>query len=62
VDAVLLTGGLAHLAPVVDGLRRRLAFLGPVEVFPGEDECRALAEGALRVLAGDEPARTYPTP
>jgi butyrate kinase len=60
VDAILLTGGLAHLAPVVDGLRRRLAFLGPVEVFPGEDECRALAEGALRVLAGEEEARTYP--
>jgi butyrate kinase len=59
VDAVLLTGGLAHLAAVVEPLRRRVAFVGPVVVLPGEDELRALAEGALRVLRGEEPALRY---
>ena len=59
VDAVLLTGGLAHLAPVVDAIRPRVAFVAPLHVWPGEDELRALAEGALRVLRGDEPAQRY---
>ncbi|ACL63418.1 butyrate kinase [Anaeromyxobacter dehalogenans 2CP-1] len=59
VDAIVLTGGLAHLAPVVEGVRRRVAWIAPVEIHPGEDELRALAEGALRVLAGEEPARRY---
>ena len=56
VDAVLLTGGMAHLPLVVEGVRRRVAFVAPVHVFPGEDELRALAEGALRVLRGEEGA------
>jgi butyrate kinase len=59
VDAVILTGGLAHLARIVEAVRRRVAFVAPVEVVPGEDELRALAEGALRVLRGEEPARSY---
>jgi butyrate kinase len=59
VDAVLLTGGLAHLQEVVEPIRRRVAFVAPVVVIPGEDEARALAEGALRVLRGEEPALRY---
>jgi butyrate kinase len=59
VDAVLLTGGLAHLPEVVEAIRRRVAFVAPVVVLPGEDELRALAEGALRVLRGEESALRY---
>jgi butyrate kinase len=59
VDAVLLTGGLCHLAPFADEVRRRVAFIAPVATFPGEDELLALAEGAQRVLSGEEPARAY---
>jgi butyrate kinase len=59
VDAVILTGGMAHLPEIVEGVRRRVAWIAPVEVLPGEDELRALAEGALRVLRGEEPARSY---
>jgi butyrate kinase len=36
-----------------------VAFLAPVVVLAGEDELLALAEGALRVLSGEEPARCY---
>lgn len=60
VDGVLLTGGLCHLAPFVERVRRRVAFIAPVSLFPGEDELLALAEGALRVVRGEEPARAYP--
>lgn len=59
VDAVILTGGMAHQAGVVDPIRRRVAWIAPVAVLPGEDEMGALAEGALRVLSGEETAREY---
>jgi butyrate kinase len=60
LDALLVTGGMAHLPAIVEPLRRRVAFLAPVVVYPGEDELLALAEGALRVLDGEERARSYP--
>ncbi len=56
VDAVLLTGGMMRAQRVSDELRRRLDWIAPVAVFPGEDELRALAEGALRVLRREERA------
>ncbi len=59
VDAILITGGMAHLPEVVDPVVRRVAWIAPVKTYPGEDELRALAEGALRVLAGAEPALVY---
>jgi butyrate kinase len=59
LDAVLLTGGMAHAQAIVEAIRRRVTWIGPVLAYPGEDELRALAEGALRVLAGEEPALCY---
>ena len=34
-------------------------FLGPVKIFAGEMEMEALAEGAYRVLSGEEEAQSY---
>ncbi|MGD0694265.1 MAG: butyrate kinase [Terriglobia bacterium] len=59
VDAVLLTGGMAHSERLVNSLRASVEWIAPVEVCPGEDELQALAEGALRVLRGEESAREY---
>ena len=59
VDAVLLTGGAAHREALVDAIRRRVQWIAPVFVHPGEDELLALAEGAQRVAAGEERAKTY---
>jgi butyrate kinase len=59
VDAVLLTGGLVHLPAITEQVQRRVAWIAPVHLFPGEDELRALAEAALRVLSGAERARRY---
>ena len=56
VDALLLTGGMVRAQGVADELKRALHWIAPVVVYPGEDELRALAEGALRVLRGEEPA------
>jgi len=57
VDAVLLTGGMAHSEKLVAALSQRIHWLARVEVYPGEDELQALAEGVLRVLRGEEQAR-----
>ena len=62
VDAVILTGGMAWQEGVVQPVRRRVAWIAPVVVLPGEDEMGALAEGALRVLSGEEAARDYTPP
>jgi butyrate kinase len=59
VDAVLLTGGMARSERLVSALTPHLMWIAPVHVYPGEDELRALAEGALRVLTGEENAREY---
>jgi butyrate kinase len=59
VDAVVLTGGLAHSERVVKDISRRVAFLGPVLVFPGENELEALAMGARDVIRGEACAQTY---
>lgn len=59
VDAVLLTGGAAHVEALVERVRARVAWIAPVAIHPGEDELLALAEGARRVLDGEEPARSY---
>jgi butyrate kinase len=57
VDAILLTGGMAHSEKLIAGLRAGIEWIAPVVVYPGEDELQALAEGALRVLRGEEEAR-----
>ncbi len=60
VDAVLVTGGMAHSEHVVARLRRYVEWIAPVNVYPGEDELRALADGVFRVLDGEEEARRMP--
>lgn len=59
VDAILLTGGVAHSALLTGWIEARVQRLAPVYTFPGEDELLALAEGAARVLAGEEQAKRY---
>jgi butyrate kinase len=59
VDLVVLTGGLAYSDAFVREISRRVDFIGPVKVYPGEDEMKALAEGAMRVLRKEEEAKEY---
>jgi len=59
VDAIIITGGIAFNKFFTELLRRRIEFIAPVHVFPGEDEMQSLAEGVFRVLHGEEEAQTY---
>ena len=59
VDAILLTGGLARWEYLVSEITRRVEFIAEVRAYPGEHELLALALGGLRVLRGEEKAKTY---
>ena len=59
IDAILLTGGMAHSNYIISELRHRIEFLAPVHIFPGEDEMEALAQNALDVLLGKREAHIY---
>ncbi|MBR6665854.1 MAG: butyrate kinase [Lachnospiraceae bacterium] len=59
VDQIIVTGGIAYNAPVIDALKERAGFIAPFTVYPGEDELLALTQGALRVLNGEEKAMEY---
>jgi butyrate kinase len=59
VDAIVITGGVAHSTLLLRWIKERAAWIAPLLVFPGEDEMLALAQGALRVLRGEEEARVY---
>ncbi len=59
VDAILITGGMAHCEYITQGISERVSYLAPVHVYPGEDEMEALALNALAVLQGTEQAKEY---
>lgn len=60
IEAILLTGGLAHSQMLTQMVREYVEFIAPVRIFPGENELEALSQGALRILRGEEQARSYP--
>lgn len=54
VDAVVYTGGMAHSQRFTQTITDYIGALAPVICLPGEEEMRSLAEGALRVLHGEQ--------
>ncbi|WP_430413688.1 butyrate kinase [Lederbergia citrea] len=60
VDAIILTGGLAYGKEFVNEIKSYISWIADVIVEPGENELQALAEGALRILKGEERAKDYP--
>ncbi len=59
VDRIVLTGGLAHSKHLTDLISERILFIAPIVIYPGEEELESLAQGALRILRGQEEAQTY---
>jgi butyrate kinase len=60
VDAIVYTGGMANSDYLVNLVKERVGFISPgAFVYPGEHEMEALAEGALRVLSGEEEPGQY---
>lgn len=59
VDQIIFTGGIAYSPVLVPYLKEKVEWIAPVTVYPGEDELLALAQGAIRVLDGEEQAKVY---
>ena len=59
VDKIILTGGMAYSQQLVKDISKKVKFIAPVVVVPGEEELESLAYGALRVLRGEEEAKVY---
>lgn len=59
VDQIVLTGGLAYSAVLMTEIEKRVGFIAPVMILPGENELEALALGAWRVLTSEEEVHDY---
>ena len=59
IDAVILTGGIAHSKKLTSLIKERVSFMAPVYIIPGEEEMEALAAGVKRVLDKEEEAVIY---
>lgn len=59
VDAVILTGGMAHSEYLTGMVKKRIERYLPVVIMPGENEMESLALGGLRILKGEEEARRF---
>lgn len=59
VDAILLTGGIAHNPMLVEYVKNMVEFIAPVVVYPGEDEMKALSMNGLMALTGKVELKVY---
>jgi butyrate kinase len=59
VDGILITGGIAHSKWFINLIIERIYKIGPVHIYPGEDEMRALAENGLHVIRGESTPKVY---
>lgn len=59
IDAILLTGGIAYSDYVISRLKKRISFLAPIYVYPGENEMESLAFNAIGALKGELPIQIY---
>lgn len=59
VDAIIITGGMAYSKILMPWIIKRIEFIAPVIIVPGENELESLAMGGLRVLKGEETAHRF---
>ncbi len=59
VDGILITGGLAYSNMIICEITKRVDFIAPVRVYPGEREMEGLAANANKVLSGIEEPIEY---
>ena len=59
VDAIVLTGGIAHSKDITADIAERVSFIAPVEVYAGENELEWLAENGYGILSGEFENKEY---
>lgn len=60
IDGIVMTGGGAYWERLMQDIQKRLDYLNvPFYIRPGENEMKALSEGAVRLMEGKEKAHIY---
>ena len=59
VDAILLTGGLAHNKMLTEYISDHVSFIAKVFIYPGEDEMKSLAINAIMVMNNEIECKVY---
>ena len=59
VDAILITGDLAHSQFVVENIIDHVEKFAPIFLYPGDNELQSMAGNALRVLKGEMDVQEY---
>jgi len=59
IDAIALTGSLVYSKVLLDSLMKKIAFIAPVYLNPGENEMEALAEAVMRYFNREEELAVY---
>lgn len=50
IDGIVLTGGMANSKLLTSVIKKNISFLANIHLYPGENEMKALMQGALRGL------------
>ncbi|HSN49640.1 MAG TPA: hypothetical protein VLR52_00315, partial [Bacteroidales bacterium] len=59
VDAILITGEVAHSSFVVQQILQHVDKFAPTFLYPGDNEIKAMAGNALRVIKGEMEVQIY---
>lgn len=59
IDAIILTGGIAHSKMLTSMIKKHVVALAPVVILPGENEMISLAQGMNRILNKEEILNEY---
>jgi len=59
VDAIIVSGGLSNDDMLMQQIRNHVRWISQIFIYPGEKEMEALADGALRILKGEEEVKIY---
>ncbi len=59
IDSIILTGGVAYDAMLCKWIEEKTGFLAKINVYPGEDEMKALEEGVCAAVKGEMEIKEY---
>lgn len=59
IDGIILTGGVAYSSYITKEIKSLTSFLGPIFIYPGENEMEALASNGLRIINKTENPKEY---
>lgn len=59
VDGILITGGLAFSNLLINDIIERVKHIGPIKIYPGEDEMETLALNGYMAITGEVEVKGY---